>query len=140
MAKEEAREEVRSKFHEQELKERNLLARAVKLELQNAERRKELVETAAMRVVFGRIYSAYTSIVLPLGAKLADQVSAEYKLEDPVAKLRVQEILDDELYSALTSIKRNIDDFLTQCEAEALSQNAAPAPKKKPRTKRETKK
>jgi ATP-dependent exoDNAse (exonuclease V) beta subunit len=109
-----------------ELKKRTERARAQKIEIQNAERRKELVETAAVRLVFGHIYAAFTSIVLPLGAKLADQVAAEYKLEDAAARVRVQEIMDDELYAALAGIKREINDFLRRCAAEPITESAPP--------------
>jgi hypothetical protein len=115
-----------------ELKKRTERARAQKIEIQNAERRKELVETASVKLVFGRVYSAFTSIVLPLGAKLADQVAAEYKLSDSAARLRVQEIMDDELYAALTGIKREINDFLRRCAAGPLPEtDPPPKPKKK---------
>jgi hypothetical protein len=115
-----------------ELKKRTEKARAQKIEIQNAERRKELVETAAVKLVFGRVYAAFTSIVLPLGAKLADQVAAEYKLSDSAARIRVQEIMDDELYAALSGIKREINGFLRNCAAEPLPENSPP-PKPKRR-------
>jgi hypothetical protein len=118
-----------------ELKKRTERARAQKIEIQNAECRKELVETASVKLVFGRVYSAFTSIVLPLGAKLADQVAAEYKLSDNTARLRVQEIMDDELYAALSGIKREINDFLRHCAVEPLAvSDPTPPPKPKKRT------
>jgi hypothetical protein len=119
-----------------ELKKRTERARAAKIEIQNAERRKELVETASVHLVFGRIYSAFTSIVLPLGSKLADQVAAEYKLSDSAARLRVQEIMDDELYAALTGIKREVNGFLTSCSLEPIAESGPPVkpePKRRPK-------
>lgn len=87
-------------------------ALAEKHELANRILRHDYVPIDDLRAVFGQFYAVHTGIIEPLGAKLAAQLAAEFGVTDPAKVLRVQEIIDKEAYPALTTIKREMDDFL----------------------------
>ncbi|MFP3041870.1 hypothetical protein LQZ19_08615 [Treponema primitia] len=91
---------------------RKLRAAAEKLEIANEKARDALIDRHLVSVALGRIYSAHTSILIPTGAKITDQLAAEAAVSDPAVKLRMQEILDDEHYSFLATIEKEINEFL----------------------------
>lgn len=96
---------------------------AERYELQNRIMRHQYIPTDAVRQVFGRVYSVHTSIICPLGAKLSDQIAAEFGITDPAKVLRVQEIIEGESYPALSQIKREIDDFLSKQGDSVVSES-----------------
>lgn len=91
---------------------RKIKATAEKYELQNRIIRHKYVPIEDARAVFGKIYSVHTGILTPLSAKLSDQLAAEFGVRDPEKVLRGTRILNDELFLALSQIKREIDEFL----------------------------
>jgi len=94
------------------LETRKIKATAEKYELQNRIIRHKYVPIEDARAVFGKIYSVHTGILTPLSAKLSDQLAAEFGVRDPEKVLRGTRILNDELFLALSQIKREIDEFL----------------------------
>lgn len=103
---------------------RKSVAAAERIELQNRRTRGALLEAEDVRQVFGKLYSVHTSILRPLGARLADQLAAELGTTDPAKILRAQQIIDGEVYAALAHIKREIDEWLA---AQATSEGGADA-------------
>jgi hypothetical protein len=92
---------------------------AERYELDNRIKRHEYIPIADARRVFAKIYATHTGILCPLDAKLADQLAAEFGVSDPAKTLKGQGILHDEIFQALSKIKREIDDFL-KAESERV--------------------
>jgi hypothetical protein len=76
--------------------------------IQNKVEREKYVPCDEVRRVFSQLYSVHTSILQPLGAKLSSQIAAEFGVTDTTAAVRVQEIIDKEVYQALHMIKEQL--------------------------------
>jgi hypothetical protein len=96
---------------------------AEKYELHNRILRHRYLPVEDVRRVFGKIYATHTGILRPLDAKLADQLAAEFGNQDPEKTLRAQKILSEEIYGALSQIKREIDDFLKAEEEHVVDES-----------------
>jgi hypothetical protein len=86
-------------------------ARAEKLQIQNKKALDELINRKAVTLMMGRVYSVHTSVLTPLSSKIMGLVAAEAKIKDPKIILKMAEIMDDEIYDALSAIKRHLLDF-----------------------------
>jgi hypothetical protein len=86
-------------------------ARAEKLQIQNKKALDELINRKAVTLMMGRVYSVHTSVLTPLSSKIMGLVAAEAKIKDPKIILKMSEIMDDEIYDALSAIKRHLIDF-----------------------------
>ncbi|GHV17456.1 hypothetical protein FACS189493_5110 [Spirochaetia bacterium] len=95
-----------------EVKLRVQEAHAEKIELANAEKRGELISRAIAETYISDFYSAHTSILLPIGLKIIDSLAAVAKVQDVGVKLKMQEMIDDELYSFLETIEKTTNSFL----------------------------
>jgi hypothetical protein len=95
---------------------------AEKLELANKITRNEYLPRAEIFRVLGKVYSVHSGVIRPLGAKLGDQIAAEFGATDPAKVLRAQEIIDDETYSALSQIKRELDCYLAGIGAGTIEE------------------
>jgi hypothetical protein len=106
-------------------------ARAEKLELDNARKRGDLVERVRVARVFSEIFSVHRSVLLSVGAGQADTIATILEKEPPGQDrtLKIQKIIDDEIYNALGAIKAAINRFLrsvgeTEIEDEIPKQKA----------------
>jgi len=114
-------------------------ARAEKLEIQNAKARGELVDRALVARVFSEIYSIERSIILNIGPAHAGTIAA-LPGEAAEKTLKVQKLIDGEIYAALGAIKAAVNSFLRRIEAGEIKDDirekkpkpAAPKKRKKP--------
>ncbi len=113
-------------------------ARAEKLEIQNAKARGELVDRALVARVFSEIYSIERSIILNIGAAHSGTIAA---LDGETAEktLKIQKLIDGEIYAALGAIKAAINNFLRRIEADEIKDDI-PERKPKPAAKKKKKK
>jgi len=102
-------------------------ARTEKLEIQNAKARGELIDRALIARVFSQIYSIDRSILMNIGAAHAGTIAA---LGGDTAdrSLKIQKIIDGEIYAALGAVKAEINKFLNQTGCGKI-EDAVPEPR-----------
>jgi len=113
-------------------------ARAEKIEIENSRKRGELVDRVLVAQVFGEIYSIERSILLNIGPSLADTIAAICQAGEADQTLKIQKLIDDQVYHALAAIKAAINKFLRRINAGEIA-DSLPEPKPKPTGKRKKK-
>jgi len=129
----ESKEQAESDSERSDFRKRYERARAEKLEIQNAKARGDLVDRALVARVFSEIYNVDRSILLNIGPAHAGTIAA---LEGEAAEktLKVQKLIDGEIYAALGAIKAAINSFLRRIEADEIKDSIPETkPKKKPK-------
>jgi len=134
----EEKEKAKREGKNGDYKERIDRGRAEKLELENQKKRGELVDRALVSQVFGEIYSVHRSILLNIGPGLSDSLAAISDTAAAEKTLKMQELIDNEIYSALAAIKAAINKFLRQVKADEIN-DSLPEPKPKPTGKQKKK-
>jgi predicted DNA-binding transcriptional regulator AlpA len=102
---------------------RKAKATAERIELNNRILSHQYVPCTDVRAVFGRIYSVHTSNLRCLDVKVADQIAAIFGSTDSAMILRCQKLISDEIYQALTQIKQQLNDYITQEGKKAVSES-----------------
>lgn len=90
------------------------------LQLKREKERKELVSRKSVITVFSKMYMIDTNELIPLAGKLAPRVAALCGVEDSDIHLQIAEMIESEIYQTLGHIKRILNDFLKEIEAEEL--------------------
>jgi len=109
--KEENDETIRLQALETEkAKEQIARGRAERIKLENSIRRGQYMDKAVIKLIFGKQYAIDTSVLIPLGLKLADMINA--LPPSPDRRKKIQELIDDEVFAALESKKRILADFI----------------------------
>jgi hypothetical protein len=101
----------RVKEHERiifEAKQRKAEAEAERIKIENEMRRGELVSREEVKQAWGRMCAVVTSQIHPVGIKLAPQVCAAVDAVDPESRLKVQALIDKEIYAACENVKREL--------------------------------
>jgi hypothetical protein len=110
------------------------------LELENAKKRGDLIGRVLIAQVFSELYNIDRSILLNIGPSLSGTISAIVETGAADRTLKIQELIDKEIYSALGAIKAAINKFLRNIEAGEIKDDMPePPPKskvKKPAAKR----
>ncbi|MBE3063631.1 MAG: hypothetical protein IMZ69_01270 [Spirochaetes bacterium] len=91
---------------------RHTIAKADKAEQEIAIRRGELVERTDVHRVFARLYQVHTSQLKTLADKEGSNVAAAFGLTDPVAVLKVQQVMSENMRRALSQIKQELNEYL----------------------------
>ena len=94
----------------EQAKEQMALEKADRMKLENDIRPGQFMDKAAVKLVFGQIYAVDSSVLMPLGLKLADMINA--LPPGPDRRNKIQELIDNEIYAALESKKRLLADFI----------------------------
>jgi hypothetical protein len=108
-------------------------ARAEKLELENARKRGDLIDRALIAQAFGEIYSIDRSILLQIGPGLSDTIVAICDAGEADRALKIQKLLDGEIYNALAAIKAAINKLFRRIEVDEIKDDL-PEPKAKTKT------
>jgi hypothetical protein len=93
-------------------------ARAEKLEIENAKKRGDLIDRVYVAQVFSEIYSIHRSILLNIAPGLSDTIAAIAGTSGSEKTLKIQETIDNEIYSGLAAIKAGINKFLRKHEVD----------------------
>lgn len=101
-----------------DLDDRKTLQQIEKLRLDNESTRLELIPREGVKHFVGQIAGAHSSILLPLGGRLAKQLASELGVTDSAAIIRVEETIQAECYQVIGMIKRKIKDYLKSIKAE----------------------
>jgi len=109
-------------------------AKAEKLELENDTKRGRLIERALIAQVFGEIYSIHRGILLQIGPNLADTIAAICDAGEADRALKIQKLIDDEMYNVLAAVKAAVNKFFRRIEAGEIKDNL-PEPKTKQKAK-----
>ena len=107
-------------------------ARAEKIEIDNARKRGDLIDRSLVAQVFGEVYGIHRSILLNIGPGLADTIASILEAGEADRTLKIQKLIDDEIYQALAAIKATINKFLRRIGAGEIEDDL---PEPKPKTK-----
>jgi hypothetical protein len=111
-------------------------ARAEKLEIANAKARGDLIGRVLIARVFSEIYNVDRSILLNIGPGLSGTIAAIVEEGAADRVLKIQQIIDGEIYAALGAIKAVVNKFLRGIEAEEVRDDILePKPVRKPAAK-----
>jgi hypothetical protein len=110
-AKEEADEAVRLQMLKtEEAKEQIAQEKAARLKIENELRRGQYIDKAVVKLLWGKNYAVDTSVLMPLGLKLADTITALPESAD--RRNKIQEIIDNEIFQALEMKQRLMTDYV----------------------------
>ena len=109
-------------------------ARAEKIELDNARKRVELIDRALVAQTFGEIYSIDRSILLQIGPNLSDTIAAICDAGEADRTLKIQRLIDNEIYNTLAATKAAINKLFRRIEVDEIK-DGLPGPKAKPKPK-----
>ena len=110
--------------------------RAVKLQLQNQKARGELIDRVFVARVFSEIYGIHRSILLNIGPGLSDSLAAIAGTAAAEKILKMQELIDGQIYAAIGAIKAAINKFMRQFNIEEIQDSSIPEPKPSAKKKR----
>jgi len=77
-----------------------------------AKARQELIDREVVKAYVGQIAAVHSSILIPLGSRLANELAIEFGSTDPSAEVKVEKIIQDECYRVITTIKKRNQEFL----------------------------
>jgi hypothetical protein len=109
-------------------------ARAEKLELENSKKRGDLIGRVLIDQVFSELYNIDRSILLNIGPGLSSTIAAIAETGAADKALKIQELIDKEIYAALGAIKATLNKFLRHIDAGEIK-DEIPEPQAKPKTK-----
>jgi hypothetical protein len=89
-----------------------LRQRKLNLELKNRKERKKLVERNLVEIYDAKTAAIDAQELLTLGQRIAANIAAAFKMDDPEAKIKCKKIIDKEVFSSLDHKKRMRKDFL----------------------------
>jgi hypothetical protein len=89
-------------------KEKYAVERAERIRIENEIRRSRYMDKGTVKIVFGRSYAVDTSVLMPLGLKLADTIDAIPP--GPNRRNIIQELIDKEIFGVLESKQRIFTD------------------------------
>ncbi|MDR0476092.1 MAG: hypothetical protein LBH43_20795 [Treponema sp.] len=111
--------------------------RALKMQIQNQKARGELIDRLFVARVFSEIYGTHRSILVNIAPSLSDTLAAIAGTAEAEKILKMQEIIDSEIYNALSAIKSAVNKFMRQFDIDEINDDIPmpkPAAKKKRRT------
>jgi DNA-binding transcriptional MerR regulator len=104
--------------------------RALKMQILNAKARGELIERVFVARVFSEIFSIERSILLNIGPSMSDTIAAIEEKSEGERALKIQQIIDKEIYGALGAIKAAINKFFRKFDIDEITDDI---PEAKPR-------
>jgi hypothetical protein len=97
-----------------------------KLEIANAKARGQLISRDFVSRLFSKIYNIDVNQFLQLKDVLTTKISGVVGLDSPEDKLKITEIVNNELYKTQSHIQREIDDFLAELEKHGINDDDDP--------------
>jgi hypothetical protein len=113
-----ADKEDRDELYQQQMlktekaKEEIAQEKAARHKIENDIRREQFMDKAAVKLLWGKVFAVHTSIIIPQGLKIADMLNA--LPPGPDRRNKMQEMIDNENFAALESIKRILADFIKE--------------------------
>ena len=86
--------------------------------VKTSEIRKDLISRSLVERVFAKLYSIDSNQYKNLGMNLAPAIAAETGTDSPEITIKINELIDKELYAILSHKKRIVNDFLEEIGAE----------------------
>lgn len=96
------------------------LAQIQQLQVKTEEMRKKLISRDLVKKVLSRLYTIDINEFRTLGPNLAPEIAAIAKIDDSETIIRIEAIVEKEVYNILRHVKRLMDDFLKSVEAERI--------------------
>ena len=103
----------------EQAKEQIAQEKAERLKIENEIRRGQYMDKPTVKLLFGKTYAIHTSVLIPLGLKMADMLDA--LPPGPGRRNKMQEMIDNEMFSALETIKKLLVSFV-QTGEETIDQ------------------
>ena len=100
------------------------------MEIENQKKRGELIDRALVAQAFGEVYGIERSILLNIGPGLSDTIAAVAEAGGADRTLKIQELIDDQVYHALAAIKAAINRLFRRIETGEIK-DGLPEPKAK---------
>jgi hypothetical protein len=126
-------EAVKPKKQASEWREMYEKERALKMQILNQKARGELIDRVFVARVFSEIFTIDRSILLNIAPSLSDTLAAIDDKGEGERALKIQQLIDKEIYAALGAIKAAVNKFLRQFKMGELIDDI-PEIKAKPRT------
>lgn len=87
------------------------IERIIKLRVETAAKRGELIDREVVREAFMKFYAVHTGELHPLGDKIAQDLTAIFGDDDEEKATEVRKSVDGHVFKTLQHIKRLMDDF-----------------------------
>ena len=97
------------------------LEAAYKTRVDREIKRGDLISRIVVQTVFGKLHTIDVNELRTLGMKLAPAVCGLCGVEDAATVLKVEGVIDAEVFKTLKHIKRVLNDFLTKADCEVLA-------------------
>lgn len=118
-------EKDKSLLEQHEIKKLKVVAELEKLNLNNREKRGELVKRYTVQQFMHRLHEIDNGQWKTLGLKLASSVAAELEIEDEKLVRKVCDVIEKEVLTVLKQVKREQNKFLKKLGAEKLPRKNA---------------
>ncbi|GHT69291.1 hypothetical protein FACS1894110_18470 [Spirochaetia bacterium] len=123
-----------------ELKKQDMAAHTRKLEIDNAKEEGKLIEQHFGNQLFTEICSALRSILIAAAPVTADSIAAAVGVKNDERILKIQEIIEDDDYKVIGTVKRKVSDWIKAFGGEPLPDNGEDKPPaRKQKSKRKVK-
>ena len=96
----------------EQAKEQIATERAERLRIENEIKRGGYMDKDTVKLIFGKQYAIDTSVLQPLGLKLADMINS--LPPSPDRRNKIQDMIDNEIFQALESKKRLLQEFISE--------------------------
>jgi hypothetical protein len=112
-AKEDADETIRLQaIKTEQARESIAIEKAERLKIENEIKRGGYIDRDTVKLIFGKQYAIDTSVLQPLGLKLADMINS--LPPSPDRRNKIQDMIDNEIFQALESKKRILADWIKE--------------------------
>ncbi len=102
-----------NQINKAEAERRKTIEQVEELKIKNWRARHQLLERNLVEKVFYQLYQIDVNRLRTLPARLSSPISAAAKIDDPAIVVRIEEIVNDEIFKVLGEVKRVFDNFLS---------------------------
>lgn len=108
------------KYSKQDLDKLKTIAQVKQIQVKTDKDRKALISRDLAEKVFSKIYRVMVTQFQQLGPNASPDISAAFGIDDSDKMLAGEEIINKAVFKMLQQVKRIINDFLTNIEAQPI--------------------
>ena len=98
-----------------------LLEKLTAQQLKNRQDRQLLIERSTVRQAFGKLYQVDNTQLKTLPTRLSPEIASITKVDDPAVILKIEEIIEKEVFRTLTHIKTITNGLFKEIELEPIA-------------------
>ena len=98
------------------------IAQIQQIRVKTEEMRKELIPRVLVQRIISKLYTIDVNEFRTLGPNLAPEIAALAGIDDSETIIKIEAIVEKEVYNILRHVKRLMDDFLKSVEAEEIKE------------------